>query len=78
MSKAKENRAAFVVCLKNEGYEASLQLYKIYRLLLDPESEEESDLRVIDESGEDYLYPKAWFASIDVPEAVAAALLKTA
>lgn len=70
--------AEFVVCLKNEGYLASLELYKIYRVLPDPVAEEDGDLRIVDESGEDYLYPKDWFVLFEVPEAVEASLLKSA
>ena len=65
----------FAVCLRNEGYQASLELHKIYRLLPDPEAATEGDVRVIDESGED-LYPADWFVPLEVPEAVAASLLQ--
>jgi hypothetical protein len=68
----------FVVCLKNEGYTASLERHKIYRVIPDTKAEEDGDLRIIDESGEDYLYPKDWFALITVPDAVEASLLRTA
>ncbi len=78
MPQIKKNSAEFVVCLKNEGYVASLELHKIYRVLPDPQAEEDGDLRIVDESGEDYLYPKDWFVPIEVPEAVEASLLKTA
>ena len=75
MSKARETKRAFVVCVRNAGYEASLELHKIYAALPDTEAENESDIRVIDESGEDYLYPADWFVPIDVPEEVEASLL---
>jgi hypothetical protein len=68
----------FVVCLNNEGYAASLERHKIYRVLPDPEADKDGDIRIIDESGEDYLYPKDWFALITVPDAVEASLLRTA
>lgn len=74
----KTEEAGFVVCLKNDGYAASLERHKIYRRLHDPEAEKDSDLRVIDESGEDYVYPGDWFVLIDVPKAVEASLRKTA
>jgi hypothetical protein len=51
---------------------------KIYRVLHDPEAEKDGDLRIIDETGEDYLYPKDWFVLINVPDAVEASLLRTA
>jgi hypothetical protein len=78
MSDTKNNAAEFVVCLKNEGYVASLELHKIYRVLPDPAAEKDGDLRIVDESGEDYLYPKDWFVLIEVPEVVEASLLRTA
>ncbi len=67
---------SFVVCVRNEGYEASLELHKIYRVLPDPDAENEGDIRVVDESGEDYLYPAGWFVPIEVPDAVQASLLE--
>ena len=78
MPETKRNEAEFVVCLKNDGYAASLEVHKIYRILPDPEAEKDGDLRIVDESGEDYLYPKDWFVLIEVPEAVEASLLRTA
>jgi hypothetical protein len=78
MPEIKKTLPEFVVCLKNEGYAASLERHKIYRVLPDPEAEKDGDLRIVDESGEDYLFPKDWFALIDVPEAVEASLLRTA
>lgn len=51
----------FVVCVKNEDYQASLERNKIYAVLPDPQAEQDGDLRVTDESGEDYLYPADWF-----------------
>ncbi len=78
MPENKKSEAEFVVCLKNEGYIASLELHKIYRVLPDPEAEKDGDLRIVDESGEDYLYPKDWFVLIEVPEVVEASLLRTA
>jgi hypothetical protein len=78
MIESKKTDMEFVVCLRNEGYEASLELHKIYRVLPDPDAEKDNDLRIIDESGEDYLYPKEWFVSIEVPAAVEASLLRTA
>jgi hypothetical protein len=54
----------FVVCLKNMGYEASLEPRKIYQALADPDAAKHQQVRVIDESGEDYLYPQSFFAPI--------------
>lgn len=56
-----------VVCIANDGNEASLQLWKIYKTLRDADARSEGLLRVIDESGEDYLFPKENFVSIHLP-----------
>lgn len=65
----------FVVCIDNADYPASLELHKIYRLVPDADAEADGDLRVVDESGEDYLYPASRFAAIEVPRAVEKSLL---
>ena len=65
----------FVVCVRNEGYEASLERNKIYAVLPDDEAERDGDLRVVDESGEDYLFSADRFVTIEVPAAVRASLL---
>ena len=58
----------FVVCLKNNGYEASLEPRKIYQVLPDKEAESHKMIRVIDESGEDYLFPAGLFSPISLPQ----------
>ncbi|MFN2516624.1 MAG: hypothetical protein ABR556_10480 [Pyrinomonadaceae bacterium] len=60
----------FAVCINNEGYPASLELHKIYRIIPDRDAAAEDDIRVIDESGEDYLYPANWFVFVELPRAV--------
>ena len=75
-TKKKAPDVQYVVCLRNEGYAASLERHKIYRILVDEEAERMGDLRVIDESGEDYLFSADRFVAIDVPAAVKASLLK--
>jgi hypothetical protein len=60
----------FVVCIKNKNYPASLELRKIYQVVDDKQAVEHHHLRVIDESGEDYLYPADYFVPIEVPKAV--------
>ena len=57
----------FLLCVKNEGYEASLELRKLYEKLPDREAERHNQVRIIDESGEDYLYPAKFFAPIGLP-----------
>jgi len=76
MKKSEQNLPEFVVCLKNEDYPASLELHKIYRVLRDKDAATEGDIRIIDESGEDYLYPSSFFVPIQVPQTVEESLLR--
>lgn len=64
-----------VVCVKNKGYEVSLELRKIYQALPDADAAKHRQLRVIDESGDDYLYPANYFAPIELPAPVRKAVL---
>ena len=59
----------FMICVENRGYKASLEIRKIYRVLIDREAERHHQIRIIDESGEDYLYPADYFAPIRLPSA---------
>jgi hypothetical protein len=68
--KQQKSETQFVVCIRNEGYPASLELRKIYQVVPDTRAAERQHIRVIDESGEDYLYPADYFVVIDVPRAV--------
>jgi hypothetical protein len=61
---------SYVVCIDNAEYPSSLELRKIYQRLPDPRAEQDGLLRVIDETGEDYLYARESFVPITVPEAV--------
>jgi hypothetical protein len=61
---------AAVVCVDNEGNEVSLQLWKIYKPLRDDDARSEGLLRVVDDSGEDYLFPEENFVSIELPSEV--------
>ncbi len=54
----------FLLCVDNEGYESSLQVRKLYEKLPDKEAECHNQVRIIDESGEDYLYPSRFFAPV--------------
>ena len=78
MKQAKKPALKFVVCIDNKDYPASLELHKIYRVLPDEDAAADGDLRVIDESGEDYLYAADRFVTIVVPDAVQKSLLKAA
>jgi hypothetical protein len=64
-----------VVCINNEGYPVSLERRKIYLSFGDAAAEKHGLIRIVDESGEDYLYPKTWFRSIALPQAVRRAVL---
>ena len=76
MAEKKRSSRRFAVCVRNEGYEASLERNKIYVVRPDPEADKDGDIRVVDESGEDYLYPADWFVPVELPKAVRASLLK--
>ena len=76
MKKAKEYTPKFVVCINNDNYPASLELYKIYRVIPDEDGGADGDMRIIDESGADYLYPASYFAPINVPQVVEELLLQ--
>lgn len=67
-------RRTWVVCIRNGGYEVSLERRKIYEVIPDTEAESHDQLRVIDESNEDYLFPASYFATIELPAAVRRAL----
>lgn len=65
-----EEAIRFAICVNNTEYPASLKLHKIYRLLPDKDAEIDGDLRVVDESGEDYLYSAKRFVPVELPRAV--------
>lgn len=71
----KSRSKQLVICVNNEGYAVSLEKRKIYEVRRDPVAEKKGMLRVVDESGEDYLYPKILFRSIALPLAVKRAVL---
>jgi hypothetical protein len=68
----------FVVCINNSGYPAALEVHKIYRVLPDDDAAIDGDVRVVDESGEDYLYPTEYFIFLELPKAVEKSLLRAA
>ncbi|MBA3562963.1 MAG: hypothetical protein H0W33_02930 [Gammaproteobacteria bacterium] len=70
MKREKDETCRFAVCISNADYPASLELHKIYRVVPDVVAAQNGDIRVIDESGEDYLYPAAWFAIVQLPPVV--------
>jgi hypothetical protein len=68
--------ARFVLCVRNRDYPASPELRKVYRLLKDELASRHRQVRVIDESGEDYLYPQEYFVPIKLPQAAERAVLQ--
>ena len=72
------SRRQLALCLRNKGYEVSLERRKIYQVLPDREAAAHGQLRVIDESGEDYLYPASYFAFIKLPAKLRRSVLAAA
>ncbi|MFZ2145995.1 MAG: hypothetical protein WAV28_02150 [Sedimentisphaerales bacterium] len=64
----KSNTQHYVLCVSNEKYQASLEGRKIYQCVPDAKAETHGQIRVVDESGEDYLYPQEFFLPIEIPE----------
>jgi hypothetical protein len=75
---AKARSKQLVVCVENEGYQTSIEKRKIYVALSDPAARKHGLLRVIDESGDDYLFPKMFFRPITLPQATKKAVLAAA
>ena len=75
MKKRKKPQAGFAVCIKNKGYEASLEIGKLYRVIPDDEAASHGYIRVIDESGEDYGYSVSRFFPVQLPQALEKVLL---
>ncbi|HYU24914.1 MAG TPA: hypothetical protein VEO74_06910 [Thermoanaerobaculia bacterium] len=69
------HHARFAVCIRNTGYLASLELRKLHEVIDDPDAEQDGMIRVIDESGEDYLFPASMFVAAPLPPAVEDAVL---
>lgn len=72
----RSNGAQFVVCVRNEDYPASLELRKLYQFIPDEAAARRRQVRVVDESGEDYLYPKDYFIPLHLPQAIGRAVLR--
>ena len=78
MKGRKKKNREFAVCVRNTDYPASLETRKIYEVLPDSEAEGHGLIRVIDESGEDYLYPKAFFVRLSLSQPVETAIIRAA
>ncbi|HUI06765.1 MAG TPA: hypothetical protein VL486_07140 [Verrucomicrobiae bacterium] len=76
--KRANGRIRFAVCVNNEDYQASLEIGKVYQVLADAKAAKHGLTRVIDESGEDYLYPEDWFHPVKLPSSVRHALVQAA
>jgi archaellum component FlaG (FlaF/FlaG flagellin family) len=74
----KRTEARFVVCVKNKGYAASLELRKLYQLVVDGDAAKVGQIRVVDESGEDYLYPEEYFVPVELPQSAEKAVRRAA
>lgn len=74
---AKKPQAEFVLCIQNEGCD-DLEIRKVYQVLPDQTAAQDGYLRVIDESGEDYLYPAEYFVAVELPDEVAKAFALSA
>jgi hypothetical protein len=72
------SNAHFVICIDNSGCPASLEKRKIYETVEDVDAAKHGQIRVIDESGEDYLYPKECFVDANLPKDTYAAVVKAA
>jgi hypothetical protein len=68
----------YAVCVRNDDYPASLELRKLYPVIEDAFAAEHGLVRVVDESGEDYLYPAEFFVRVQLPASVEKALVKIA
>ncbi len=78
MKTTRKPRVRFAVCIRNKGYEASLEVGKLYRVVPDRKAEGHGYLRIVDESGDDYGYAADRFFAIKLPKPLEKALLKTA
>jgi hypothetical protein len=67
MQRRRAKTEGFAVCLKNTGYAASLEVRKLYPVLTDPDADANGLIRVVDESGDDYLYPSSLFEKLTLP-----------
>jgi hypothetical protein len=74
MKQTKKSTRKYAICVNNTDYPVSLELHKLYRILPDDDAAQDGDLRVIDESGEDYLYPADYFIVVEFPQAIQRAL----
>lgn len=77
MNNTGDQALVFAVCLDNDGYTASLEVGKLYRVISDEEAAVHGYIRVVDESGEDYAFTANRFHLVHLPQTVAQVLLAT-
>lgn len=75
-SSRKRRPKAFLLCVRNDDYPASLEVRKLYPALPDSKAEKLELVRVVDESGSDYLYPAEYFVAVRLPQSVKRALAR--
>jgi hypothetical protein len=73
---AKKKRDRFLLCVRNDEYPASLELRKVYRAIPDDNADARQFVRIVDESGEDYIYPANYFIAIDLPQSAVDAFVR--
>jgi hypothetical protein len=78
MNSQPEQTLRFAICIQNTDYPAALEVRKIYQILADDDATVNQYVRVVDESGEDYLYPTDYFLMIELPQPVQEAILRAA
>lgn len=76
--KKRPGKAKFALCIDNDGYAASLEKHKVYRIVPDEDAERHGDLRIVDESGEDYLFAAQRFVVVELPPRAKRAFTATA
>ncbi len=76
--KETKTKTQYAICVKNEDYPASLQLWKVYRVLADEKAARRNLIRVVDESGEDYLFSESYFVPVELPQKAKTILLAIA
>ena len=67
MTGRRRGPSQFAVCINNGEYDVDLIVGKIYRVVKPQRNDGPADIRILDESGEDYLYPRGWFVRVDLP-----------
>ena len=72
----KRSEKSFVVCVNNKGYPASLEPRKLYQMIPDEQAAKLGQIRIVDESGENYLYPEQYFAPVQLPQDTQRAVLR--